>query len=200
MPPSDSKLDERDYEILHLMQKDCRASFSKIAEILGVSHVTVGRRLERLIKTGYVKPTLVINPVKFNFWLSITLMEVESRDSIDEIVNQFKACPRILSIMSTTGSYNVVLLTIAENRQALESIAGHCSPRTQAHVRRSETLLCMPLTENFLVVPFPEPSEDEECTCGLNCLDCPAYASERCPGCPGKPYYRLQWQSDRETP
>ncbi|MFX1538042.1 MAG: AsnC family transcriptional regulator, partial [Promethearchaeota archaeon] len=98
MPPSDSKLDERDYEILHLMQKDSRASFSKIAEILGVSHVTVGRRLERLIKTGYVKPTLVINPVKFNFWLSITLMEVESRDSIDEIVNQFKACPRILSI------------------------------------------------------------------------------------------------------
>jgi len=92
--------------------------------------------------------------------------------------------------MNATGSYNLIITSIAENREALESMAGHCSPRTQRQVRRSETLLCTPVNNTFLTIPLAILSEDERCNCGLNCLDCSAYTSERCPGCPGKPYYR----------
>ncbi|MFX0061791.1 MAG: Lrp/AsnC family transcriptional regulator [Candidatus Hermodarchaeota archaeon] len=187
---STDELDKRDFDIIRLLQKDCRASLSKIAEDLDISHVTVGRRLERLITSGHIKPTLALNPTKFDFYLSITLMEVESREDIDTLVDQFKDCPRILSIMNATGSYNLILTSIAENRDTLESMAGHCSPRTQRKVRRSETLLCTPVTNTFLTIPLAPTSENERCNCGLNCLDCSAYTSERCLGCPGKPYYR----------
>lgn len=190
MLPSTVKLDKRDLNIIRLLQKDCRVSLSKIAEDLGISHVTVGRRLERLINDGFVKPALALNPTKFDLYLSVILMEVESQEDIDAIVNQFQDCPRILSIMNATGNYNLIITSIAENRKALESVAGHCSPRTQRKVRRSETLLCTPVTNTFLTIPLATPSEDERCNCGLNCLDCSAYILKRCPGCPGKPYYR----------
>lgn len=190
MFPLDNKLNEKDYSILRLMQEDCRISLSKIGETLGLSHVTVGRRLERLIKEEYVKPLLAVNPNKFSFYFSITLMEVEKGDDMDEIIEQFQDCPRILSIMSATGSYNVILISITENQQVLESMMSYCSPRTQANVRRSEILLCMPLTKFFLFIPIPTVSEGDICSCGLNCRECTAYTNEKCPGCPSKSYYR----------
>src|SRR5881628_2051782 len=47
-------LDDLDLQLLHALQLDGRAAFSRIAQVLGVSARTVARRYGRLQATGLV--------------------------------------------------------------------------------------------------------------------------------------------------
>jgi Lrp/AsnC family transcriptional regulator for asnA, asnC and gidA len=48
-------LDERDKEILRILQRDARTPFSRIARMLGVSEATIHLRVRRLREAGVIK-------------------------------------------------------------------------------------------------------------------------------------------------
>src|SRR4051794_58889 len=54
-------LDALDFRLLHALQLDGRAPFSKIADVLGVSDRTVARRFGRLSATGTARVAGVAN-------------------------------------------------------------------------------------------------------------------------------------------
>jgi DNA-binding Lrp family transcriptional regulator len=55
-------MDRVDRQIVHCLQRDGRAPFDRIADVLGVSAQTVARRYEALRRDGVIKVTTVPNP------------------------------------------------------------------------------------------------------------------------------------------
>ena len=59
------KLDPIDNQIITMLQKDGRRSYSEIAETVGRTEVTIRRRVRRLVDEGIIKRfTVVLDPLK----------------------------------------------------------------------------------------------------------------------------------------
>src|SRR5882762_11281885 len=57
-----SALDPLSHQIIHALQVDGRASFNRIATVLGVSEQTVARRYRRLRADGIVRVVGMVDP------------------------------------------------------------------------------------------------------------------------------------------
>jgi len=69
-----NSVDDVDRQIVHALALDGRASFSKIAEVLGVSDQTVARRYRRLRTSGLARVVGLRNPVRVEgvrWWLRL---------------------------------------------------------------------------------------------------------------------------------
>ena len=62
------KLDDKDKQILNLLQKNSRRSFTEIAKYLDVSEATVRYRVKKLIDAGVInKFTVLLDPRKIGY-------------------------------------------------------------------------------------------------------------------------------------
>lgn len=59
---SSATLDDLDRQIIHCIQRHCRAPFALIGEVVGVSEQTVARRFRRLESTGVVRVLGLVTP------------------------------------------------------------------------------------------------------------------------------------------
>jgi DNA-binding Lrp family transcriptional regulator len=65
------KLDDLDFQIINLLQEDCRLSFNKIANKLGVSVGTAYHRIKNLEKNGIIKNySIIIDSTKIGYNLT----------------------------------------------------------------------------------------------------------------------------------
>ena len=58
----------------------------------------VKRRLQRLIQQNGIKVTTLINPFFFKLYPAIVLLEMESAEDIQRLLERFKDCPRVIHI------------------------------------------------------------------------------------------------------
>jgi hypothetical protein len=64
---------------------------------------------------------------------------MESAEAMQNLLERFKECQRVVHIFKTIGGYNLIALVIAEDKDTLESISiEKCSLRSSAGIRRSE--------------------------------------------------------------
>ena len=185
-------MDDKDRQIISMLQENGRIPFSKIAEIVGFSVMGVKKRVEKLQSNDVIRVRAMLNTVKLGMNLAIIAIEAENADAINEIVKKFKECPRVLRFFITTGAYNLFALIIAEDYHTLESISlEKCSLRNQKGIRRFEIYPVQDVfySSFFDVNVIPEKSR-EHAPCGVYCGKCSRYEAERCVGCPSTVYYR----------
>lgn len=181
-------MDEVDKKIVAMLQKDGRVSLSRIAKQLGLSHVAVGKRIEKLCR-DLVKVSAGINAKKIGFRVAIVNAEVESPEILQELLEKFSKCPRIVFLTTTTGAYNLMSIMIAEDADTLDAILQICSIRSQKGIRRSEAIVGeTPKVPEYLLIPIVDKKE-EDAPCGINCGKCARYKEKRCLGCPATIYY-----------
>ncbi len=66
-------------------------------------------------------------------------MEIGDAESLRNIIEKFKDCPRIVRFFVTTGSFNLFALIWVEDYHTLESVSlEKCSLRAQKGIRRFE--------------------------------------------------------------
>ena len=134
-----------------------------------------------------------LNPFFFELSPAIVLLEMENAEAMNNLLNRFKDCPRVVKIFKTVGGYNLVALVIAENRDTLESISiEKCSLRSNLGVRRSEFY---PISDIFFspFIPIREnlTRKDKQRTpCDVDCVSCKRYSQEKCVGCPATCHYK----------
>jgi DNA-binding Lrp family transcriptional regulator len=183
-------MDNVDKKIISILQEDGRASLSSIAEQLGMSHVAVKKRLDKLC-SNLVKVSAGINAEYLGFRLAIVYAEVETSKRLRELVNTFSKCPRMVFLTTTTGAYNLMTIMVAEDADTLNAIVHECSARAQMNIRRSEAIIGeAPAVPKYLPVKIIAAKEDEVAPCGINCGKCPKYEQRRCLACPATKYYR----------
>jgi Lrp/AsnC family leucine-responsive transcriptional regulator len=186
-------LDDIDKKIISQLQADGRTTLENLAKITGFTSMGAKKRLERLIKKGIIKISALVNPSALKLHPAIIMLEMESAEAMQELLNRFEECPRVVQIFKTVGGYNLIALVIAETQETLESISMEkCSLRCSRGIRRSEFY---PVSETFFS-PFLQVrenlahKENKVTPCNVECGPCNRFETKKCVGCPTTSMYK----------
>ena len=112
-------IDEKDLEMLTLLQADGRISNTRLAAALAMSETPCWRRLKRLIEdkiiTGF---QAVLNRRKLGFGV-MSFVQLSCSQHDPEITEEFEQrirdCPQVLSCHNTTGEADFLLQVVARD-------------------------------------------------------------------------------------
>jgi len=181
--------DEVDRKLVKLLQEDGRASLVFLAKKLGMSHVGIKKRLEKLISSGDVKVFALLNSKDYVF--AVIIAELESYEYFRDIAERFKDCPRLLLLAPLIGGMNYIAVMAFEDINTLESCINECAIRTSRGIRRSEVFIAKELVvPAYIHIKITDPVLDVA-PCGFKCSECLLYREGKCPACPATKYYRL---------
>ena len=109
-------MDNVDLQIINLLQEDCRLSFSKIANKLGISAGTAFNHVKSLEKNGILKNyAAVVDSSKLGYTITaIVLIQVES-GHLQEVENEIAHTANVTAVYDTTGDYNAVVISKFKN-------------------------------------------------------------------------------------
>ncbi len=198
----DIKMDDIDKKLISKLQDNGRTSLSEIGQELGMSHVAVSKRLDKLVKSNLVKINAGINSEALDMKVLFLGLETENMEIAEKIKKKYSNCPRLLMFAPVTGTYNLFAMMVAEDTWSLESILGTCSMRAEPGIRKSETWFGnAPLIPQFLPINLaPEQSGAGKTQCKADCEKCNRYAINKCVGCPQSPVYRGTLWAKPEVP
>jgi Lrp/AsnC family leucine-responsive transcriptional regulator len=199
---SETKLDNIDKKLISILQKNGRTSLSEIGKDLGMSHVAVSKRLDKLVQSEVVQITAGVNAEYLDAKVLFMGIETENMEVAERIQKKYGDCPRLLMFAPVTGRYNVFAVMVAEDSWSLESIIGTCSMRTEPGVRRSESWFGnAPVAPKYLQMDLaPGPSGGSVAPCGRDCASCKRYKADKCVGCPPTEGYKGKlWATPHQT-
>jgi DNA-binding Lrp family transcriptional regulator len=186
-------MDEVDRKIISQLDEDGRATLEELSKTVGFTSMGIKKRLQKLLSSDAIKVSALLNPFSFKLFPAIVLLEMESAKAMQNLLNRFKDCPRVVQIFKTIGGYNLIGLVIAEDQDTLESISVEkCSLRSSSGIRRSEFY---PIGDVYFS-PFLSVREHlahKEKTmapCNVDCRPCARYKDKKCVGCPATNHYR----------
>jgi Lrp/AsnC family leucine-responsive transcriptional regulator len=187
------KIDEVDKKIITQLQADGRTTLQDLAKSVGFTSMGTKKRLERLLKKGIIKVSALINPSALKLHPAIVMLEMESAEAMQELLDRFEECPRVVQMFKTVGGYNLIALVVAETQETLESISMEkCSLRCSRGIRRSEFY---PVSETYFS-PFLQIRENlahkekKVTPCNVDCNPCNRYETKKCVGCPTTTNYK----------
>jgi DNA-binding Lrp family transcriptional regulator len=186
-------MDETDKKIITLLQADGRKTLQEVAQNIGLTSMGTKKRLQKLQKNGTIKISALINPNALELHPAIVMLEMESAEAMQNLLDRFKECPRVVQIFKTIGGYNLIAIVVAETKETLESISMEkCSLRCSKGIRRSEFY---PVTDTFFS-PFLQIREglshkqNKRTPCNVDCDPCRRFETKKCVGCPTTTHYR----------
>jgi DNA-binding Lrp family transcriptional regulator len=186
-------LDEIDRKIISQLRLNGRTTLEELAKAVGFTSMGIKKRVQKLLDQDAVRVSASLNPFFFKLSPAIVLLEMESIEAMQNLLERFKDCPRVVNIFKTMGGYNLIALVIAENQETLESISiEKCSLRSGGGIRRSEFY---PIGDIYFspFLPVREHLTHKERTiapCKVDCRPCVRYKSGKCVGCPATNHYR----------
>lgn len=186
-------MDEIDRKIISQLQQDGRKTLKEIAKPVGLTSMGTKKRLQKLLNQGKIQVSALLNSTSFNLHPAIIMLEMENAEAMQNLIERFKDCPRVVHIFKTIGGYNLIALVVAETQETLESISTEkCSLRCSKGIRRSEFY---PISDTYFT-PFLQVRENlvhREKTvtpCNVDCALCNRYENQKCVGCPTTSHYK----------
>ena len=186
-------MDEVDKKIIAQLQADGRTSLEELAKITGFTNMGTKKRMDKLVDTGKIRISALINPNALGLHPAIVMLEMESAEAMQNVLDRFEECPRVVQIFKTIGGYNLMALIVAETRETLESISMEkCSLRCSKGIRRSEFY---PISDTYFS-PFLQirenlaQKEKKVAPCNVECEPCSRYETQKCVGCPATSNYK----------
>lgn len=186
-------MDGVDKKIITKLQADGRTTLEELAQITGFTSMGTKRRLELLTQKGIIKVSALLNPSALKMHPAIIMLEMESAEATQELLDRFEQCPRVVQIFKTVGGYNLIALVVAETQETLESISMEkCSLRCSRGIRRSEFY---PVSDTYFS-PFLQireslaHKEKKVTPCKVECDPCNRYETQKCVGCPTTSNYK----------
>jgi DNA-binding Lrp family transcriptional regulator len=186
-------LDEIDRKIIAQLQIDGRTTLQELAKAVGFTSMGIRKRLQKLLGQGAIKVSASLSPFFFKLSPAIVLLEMDSAKAMQNLIDRFQDCPRVINIFKTIGGYNLIALVVAEDKDTLESISVEkCSLRSSGGIRRSEFY---PISDIYFspFLPVREHLTHKERTvtpCNVDCRPCNRYSTQKCVGCPTTSHYR----------
>ncbi len=115
--------DEKDLEILRILQENGRASYSEIAKKLGLSEAAVYTRIQKMIKQGLIKKIqAIVDSEKLGFNLTAIVAVKAQPSRYEHVLKELSSIPEIVEIYDVTGDYYCLLKLRVQNREALAKL------------------------------------------------------------------------------
>ncbi len=114
------KLDNLDLQIISLLQEDCRLSFNKIANKLGISVGTAYHRIKNLEKNGVIKNySIMIDSTKIGYNLTaLILIQAEGKHLL-EVEDKIAKMNNAILIYDITGDFDIAVIARFKDREEL---------------------------------------------------------------------------------
>lgn len=110
-------MDSTDEKIIRELQKNSRASFTTIAEKIGVSEGTVRNRVEKLQETGIIeKFTVEINEQKS--FKAFVAVNVSTERDFDDVISSF---PNSSEIYEIAGDIDLIVKISGSNSSSINN-------------------------------------------------------------------------------
>lgn len=147
-----ARIDEIDLKILTLLMEDCRLSYNKIAERLGISVATVSARIRKLENLKIIdKYTIKINCKHLGFEGGAFIL-LKVRGSVEDIVNSLSEFPEIRGIYRITGSFDLLICVTCIDINSLTQLLNNISKLP--NLIDSEKIVIL---EIYKEDPYPDP-------------------------------------------
>ncbi len=108
-------IDETDQKIADKLAENGRIPTDKLAKEIGISTETAKRRYEKLKKNGVLKVTIQINPNKIGYQAIVVFFTVTSSEKPLFIIEKISNIPNIISIMKTSGDYDLQIWAMVQD-------------------------------------------------------------------------------------
>ena len=188
-----NRLDDVDRKIITQLQKDGRTTFEALGKLTGYTSMGAKKRMKKLLDEGSITISALLNVKQLEFSAALVFLEMEHSESLRQLLERFRDCPRVVQIFTALGGYNLIAIIVAENRDVLESISlEKCSLRSGRGIRRSEfyPIGNIDYTPFLFIREYLTHKERTITPCGVDCRPCPRYLSKKCVGCPTANYYQ----------
>ncbi|REE68708.1 DNA-binding Lrp family transcriptional regulator [Paenibacillus taihuensis] len=115
-------IDDIDRQIIRLLNKDGRMSYTDLAKEVGLSRVAVQARVATLMESGVIERfSAVVNPEKLGINVSAFFnVEVEPR-CLYEVANRLAEEPVVTSLYHMSGPSKLHMHALFANNQEMES-------------------------------------------------------------------------------
>jgi len=102
-------IDEKDRQILEILELDARTPYTEIAKELGVSESTVRKRVDRMEKNGVIKQyTIITEPAKRGYGtVTILGLDVEPARFLDA-ARELSKLPQVRTVSTSTGDHMIM--------------------------------------------------------------------------------------------
>ena len=116
------RIDEIDLRIADLLSENGRMPMKSLGAKIGLSPHATKRRYEKLKNNGVLKVTIQVNPNKIGYRALCIFFTVTSDEKSDIIIEKISKIPDIISIMKTTGDYDLQIYAMVQDLDRLLSI------------------------------------------------------------------------------
>ncbi len=117
------ELDNTNVQILRLLQENCRSSFRKIGEKMGISSVNATSRINNLEDRGLIKGyTVILDPVKLGYDLTAIIFVQTEGGYLKDLENELSQMSNIIALYEITGDFDVVAIVKLKDRDGLNSL------------------------------------------------------------------------------
>lgn len=177
--------DPIDLVIIEALAQEGRLKLTEIGEKVGLSHVAVKNRIEKL-QEKMIKIQANLNVNALNWMSAYILLETHDYDSQRRFVEKFRLCPRVHIMDLISGQYNIILRVLAPSMQNIDCFITN-SIKSEDRLRNMQILYTqtnvkpkyLPIQEHTLTL-----CDQKRAPCGSNCIFCGMYKDGACSGCP----------------
>jgi DNA-binding Lrp family transcriptional regulator len=120
--PKNICIDKIDQKIADKLAENGRVSMETLGREIGISPETAKKRYEKLKNNGALKVTIQINPYKIGYRALCVFFTVASNEKSFLIIEKISTIPDIISIMKTTGDYDLQIWAMVQDIDQLLSI------------------------------------------------------------------------------
>jgi DNA-binding Lrp family transcriptional regulator len=120
--PQTIHIDQIDQKIADKLAENGRVSMETLGREIGIASDTAKRRYEKLKKNGVLKVTTQINPTKIGYQALCLFFTITSHENSLLIIEKISKILDIISIMKTTGDYDLQIWAMIQDVEQLLSI------------------------------------------------------------------------------
>lgn len=125
-------IDEKDNEIINLLLKDARMSYSDIGEKVGLSRTAIKNRIAVLEKNGIIGGyRVVVNPQESPEMMTFIVNIETKAEYFDEAKQLFAESPETVTLVQTTGTCRMVAICVAPDVKTMKTFVNRIYRETQ---------------------------------------------------------------------
>lgn len=142
-------IDETDLEIIDELKKDGRASFSDIAEKLGIATSTVTGRFQKLEEKGVITGfSPKIDYEKLGFELTAMIDIKAESGKIIETAENLESNTRVISFFEVTGDTDMIIVSRFLDREDMNSFIKELQQEEGIESTETNVILTQPKLED----------------------------------------------------
>lgn len=150
-------IDELDYKILEILQKDNLTPQREIGDKIGLSAPAVQRRIKKYREEGIIQKDIsVLDRDKLGNYVTILVevfLERKNIAQIDLVRNQFSLVPEIQQCFHITGESDFFLIMVVPSMSYYENLTRKIFFSNE-NIKRFQTSVVMGINKNSLEIPL----------------------------------------------